>query len=390
MIGRAEELDDVTRKDPSGEPHHCIGMPTKQFHHQRRLTRCAPEVPEMYMGIDDRVRQRGHTNYSTISLTRLSTRDGAGSVTRCSRSSMRCVSGTASSRPGVELSLILTGSQAIWRNRRDVAAKSASVIRGLIFPRICQAGVVPWPLSFWFRWQYFLVTCVANRSVLKSGREIAGAAMLKFDEDSMHSSDSVALWLMGVQQGNADAAQSLWDRYFERLVTLAERKLPAHACRAFDEEDVALSALRCFHQAATAGRYPQLRDQDSLWSLLVVITARKARDYLRREQRKKRGAGDVRGESGFAPAADDGEIAGIEQIVGAEPTPEFAAQTAEECQQLLGLLEDKTLRTIALRKLEGFTVEQIAGQLECTTRTVQRRLTMIRTLWTEAQLTSDE
>lgn len=235
-----------------------------------------------------------------------------------------------------------------------------------------------------------VATCVANLRAVRSRGGIARAAMLKFEEDCMLTGDSVARWLMGVQKGDADAAQRLWDRYFERLVTLAGRKLPAHACRAFDEEDVALSALRCFHQAAAAGRYPQLRDKDSLWSLLVVITARKARSYLRRDQRKKRGAGAVRGESGFAPAAGDPELAGIEQVVGAEPTPEFAAQTAEECQRLLGLLNDNTLRTIALRKLEGFTVEQIADQLECTTRTVQRRLTMIRTLWTEAQATCDE
>lgn len=194
--------------------------------------------------------------------------------------------------------------------------------------------------------------------------------------------------LIGVQQGDPDAAQRLWVRYFERLVKLAQKNLPEYACRAFDAEDVALSALRCFHQAATEGRYPQLRDRDSLWGLLVLITARKARSYLRRERRKKRGDGTVQGESGFVPAGADPEMAGIDQVIGTQPTPEFAAQTAEECRRLLGLLADATLRLIAVRKLEGYTAEEIAEELRCTTRTVQRRLAMIRTRWTEEE-TSD-
>jgi hypothetical protein len=43
----------------------------------------------------------------------------------------------------------------------------------------------------------------------------------------------------------------------------------------------------------------------------------------------------------------------LEQILGREPSPEFALQVAEECQRLLGSLVDDTLRSVALRKMEG-------------------------------------
>ena len=202
----------------------------------------------------------------------------------------------------------------------------------------------------------------------------------------MPGENSVALWLQGVKGGDPDAAQQLWERYWGRLLALVRQKLPAHTRRTFDEEDIALSAFRCFFTAVEQGRYPQLSDPDGLWNLLVVIAARKARNYLRRQAQQKRGGGAVRGESAFL-SPEDLSTGGIEQVVGAEPTPAFAAQVAEECQCLLELLEDDNLRTIAVLKMEGYTVEEIAAQLKCARRTVERRLQMIRVRWSEVAAT---
>jgi DNA-directed RNA polymerase specialized sigma24 family protein len=194
--------------------------------------------------------------------------------------------------------------------------------------------------------------------------------------------DSVALWLLGARTGDEAAAQQLWQRYFERLAALARHKLPAHGRRAFDEEDVAHSALRCFLQGIARDRYPQLSDRHGLWNLLVVITARKAQAYLRKQNRQKRGGGRVLGETAFLTKAD-ADAAGIEQVIGDEPTPVFAVQVAEECQRLLDRLGDDALRDIALLKLEGFTVDEIAARLGSTRRTIERRLHIIRKTWTQ-------
>src|SRR5262249_25026709 len=161
---------------------------------------------------------------------------------------------------------------------------------------------------------------------------------------------SLVVWLQRVKAADPEAAQLLWERYFQKLVQLVRQKLPTHARRSFDEEDVALSALRCFFAAAAEGRYPQLTDRHGLWNLLVVITARKARSYLRRQNSAKRGGGAVRGESGLARPADSEGLGGIDQVLGEEPSPEFASQVADECDYLLNLLDDKTLRAIAVMK----------------------------------------
>lgn len=64
-----------------------------------------------------------------------------------------------------------------------------------------------------------------------------------------------------------------------------------------------------------------------------------------------------------------------------EPTPEFAAQVAEEFQALLNRLTSDELRQVALWKLEGYTNEEIAQKLNVIVRTVERRLWTIRQLW---------
>jgi DNA-directed RNA polymerase specialized sigma24 family protein len=69
------------------------------------------------------------------------------------------------------------------------------------------------------------------------------------------------------------------------------------------------------------------------------------------------------------------------QVLSREPTPEFAAEVAEQYQQLLARLGDPALVRVANLKMEGYTNEEIAGQLECTTRTVECRLRIIRGLW---------
>jgi DNA-directed RNA polymerase specialized sigma24 family protein len=186
---------------------------------------------------------------------------------------------------------------------------------------------------------------------------------------SMPSEGSVTCWLGRLRAGDAAAAQPLWERYFVGLVDLARKRLRGAPRRGADEEDVALSAFDSFCRAAACGRFPQLADRDSLWRLLVIITARKAHYVVRHNSRQKRGG--ARGE--------DGE--GLEQILSREPSPEFAAQVAEEFRRLLAALGDQGLEAVALARMEGYTVEEIAARLGCAPRSVKRKLQVIRSLW---------
>jgi RNA polymerase sigma factor (sigma-70 family) len=197
----------------------------------------------------------------------------------------------------------------------------------------------------------------------------------------MSSPGSVTHWLDLLKAGEPAAAQRVWELYFERLVRLARHRLAGVPRRAADEEDVAQSAFLSFCLSAQAGRFPQLKDRDDLWQLLVVLTARKALALARRERRQKRGGGKVVAASDLDDPKKPAEEPAIAQIIGREPTPEFAAQFAEECERLLTSLGNDELRAVALRKMEGDTNEEIAHKLGCVPRTIERRLRIIRALW---------
>jgi DNA-directed RNA polymerase specialized sigma24 family protein len=169
--------------------------------------------------------------------------------------------------------------------------------------------------------------------------------------------------------------QELWQRYFVRLVELARGRL-RQVPRAADEEDVALSAFDSFCRNAGQGRFPQLQDRDDLWRLLATVTARKACRLLRDEGRHKRG-----GHALQAGANGDDPAALLEEVAGSEPSPEMALQLTEEYQRLLGLLGDEQLRQVAIWRMEGYSVEEIAMRADCAPRSVKRRLQVIRSLW---------
>jgi len=52
-----------------------------------------------------------------------------------------------------------------------------------------------------------------------------------------------------------------------------------------------------------------------------------------------------------------------------------------ECRHLLDQLDDDVLRRIALLKLNGHTVDEIAEQLQVARSTIKRKLSRIRGQW---------
>ena len=196
--------------------------------------------------------------------------------------------------------------------------------------------------------------------------------------------EQVTQWITKLGRGDPAAAEVLWERYFSKLVQLARRELGATPRRAADEEDVALSAMHSFCRGLAEHRFPQVQGDDNLWKLLVTITARKANAERRRYYAQKRGGGHVRGESVFAALdPDQSQDAGIGAVLGREPTPELACMVAEDCERLLDRLGDDTLRQVATLTLQGYSTAEIAEQLGCLQRTVQRKLNTIREIWSQ-------
>ena len=193
--------------------------------------------------------------------------------------------------------------------------------------------------------------------------------------------EQVTYWLRQLEAGDEDAARLLWQRYYRELVELARARFGTTPRRVADEEDVALSVLRCLYEGAARGQFAELVNRGELWQLLAAITGRKVIDQQRRLTQQKRGGGRVRGDSVVHGNDDDRSSVGFDQFGGEAATPEVLAIAAEEFQRLMLLLDDDRLRQIAQCKLEGYTNEEIGQRLGLACRSIERKLQRIRQIW---------
>ena len=189
---------------------------------------------------------------------------------------------------------------------------------------------------------------------------------------------SVSQHLSALRIGDSLAQQRLWDRYMERLVKLASRKLRgAHGLDA-GAEDAVIQAYHEFLDGVPDGRFSKLQDRDDLWQVLVMLTNRRSTDILRKAGARKRGSGKVSVQSNLTSSTPSSDF---EQVVSGEPSPEFAALMNEEVIERLSELDSEELRTIALQRMKGYGNEEIAKSLGKALRTIERKVGIIRDQW---------
>jgi RNA polymerase sigma factor (sigma-70 family) len=185
---------------------------------------------------------------------------------------------------------------------------------------------------------------------------------------------SVTLLLEQFRRGDQAAAEGLWAQYFPRLLALARKTVARWPRGAADPDDAVQSAFVAFWRQAEQGQLPPDLHRDRLWSLLALITVRKAQKQLERKRAQKRGGGKVRNEASFPPNGEGGFR--LDELIGELPVQEFDLR----CEELLMAL-DEDLRRFAVLRLMGHTTQEIAQQFDCTQRKVQRKLNLIELRW---------
>ncbi len=191
--------------------------------------------------------------------------------------------------------------------------------------------------------------------------------------ESKNESQNVTRWINLVKGGDSAAANQIWRHYFDRLVGSVRRRLYGQNRAISDEEDIVLSVFDSFYAAAEKGRFPDLADRDDLWSLLLTMSTRKVIDKRRHDQRQRRG-GNVAIHS--LDADEDDSI--IVEAIGNEPSPDMVLMMQESVEQLFSHLGVGQLQDLAGAKLEGYSNAEIANRFECSERTIERRLHLIR------------
>ena len=79
----------------------------------------------------------------------------------------------------------------------------------------------------------------------------------------MSADEAVTRWLRQLEARDQDAARLLWQRYYRELVELARARLGQTPRRTADEEDIALSVLRCLYDGAAKGQFAAVVNPDT-------------------------------------------------------------------------------------------------------------------------------
>lgn len=179
-------------------------------------------------------------------------------------------------------------------------------------------------------------------------------------------------WLKALAQGDEQAVAEFWSEYGGRLNRLAERHLSPRLQRRVESDDVIQSVCRTFFRRAGAGQF-ELADAAALWTLLCAITLNKCRLLARFHGRERRSFDREQPLNGAAEAENAPNI----EPLAAEPTPDQAAELADELTRLLSGLDTEEQQLVDW-KLQECTNEEIAERMHCSERTVRRVLKRVQ------------
>lgn len=175
----------------------------------------------------------------------------------------------------------------------------------------------------------------------------------------------------GNQQLDEARARRLVDMYFGWLVAVVRRKMSGSQFADGSACDVVNSTFGSFFDALRNGRLPQLETDDEVRAILYKMTIDHLGTRARKIRRIKHGGG-VQIFSG---------LKSWEFLVAEDDLPDDVAEFKDHVLWLLELLPGDECRTVALMTIGGYSQREIAQELNCHSRTVQRSLALIRRKW---------
>jgi RNA polymerase sigma-70 factor (ECF subfamily) len=180
------------------------------------------------------------------------------------------------------------------------------------------------------------------------------------------------------RQGDQDAARQIVDRYLNRLLTLARRRLSQRLASRVDPEDIVQSVFRTFFVRVKDGQFA-FDDQDDLCKLLMRITLHKT---LRQVAFHKAGKRDPNLETPRGEHHHDQMMALFDQ----EPTQEATVAFLDQLEHFLGQLRPQEREILEMR-LQGHSNEEIANKLGIYDRKIRRVIEHVRDIAEKEGLT---
>lgn len=169
--------------------------------------------------------------------------------------------------------------------------------------------------------------------------------------------------------GDQSAASVLFNRFVERLLVLARRRISQRLASRVDAEDIVQSVFRTFFHRLQNDQF-QFDDQDDLFKLLVRITVHKTLRQIAYHKAAKRDP-SMEAHQG----ENDNEM--LMQVLDVEPSPDTIVTFMDQLEHFLSQLDPDQRQILELR-LQGFSTDEIAKQLGLYDRKIRRVLERIR------------
>lgn len=183
------------------------------------------------------------------------------------------------------------------------------------------------------------------------------------------------------RKGDQDAARQIVDRYLERLLTLARRRISQRLSSRVDPEDIVQSVFRTFFVRLKEGQFV-FEDQDDLCKLLMRITLHKT---LRQVAFHKAGKRDPNLETPHGEHHHEQLMA----LFDKEPTQEATVAFLDQLEHFLGQLRPQEREILEMR-LQGHNNDDIAKKLGIYDRKIRRVIEHVRDIAEKEGLTPGE
>src|SRR5262249_12265067 len=171
--------------------------------------------------------------------------------------------------------------------------------------------------------------------------------------------------------GSEAAARELFDRYCERLMKLAKRRIGQRMTSRVDPEDVIQSAFRTFFVRVRNDQFT-FQGENDLFKLLVRLTVHKTLRQVAFHRAAKR---NPELEAGHGSVAH--EL--LQQLAADEPPPEVEITLLDEFERFMAQLPEVDRRVLEMR-LAGHSTTEIADQLNSDDRKIRRVMERIEEL----------
>ena len=186
----------------------------------------------------------------------------------------------------------------------------------------------------------------------------------------------IDLW----RQGDQDAARQIVERYIDRLLVLARRRISQRLASRVDAEDIVQSVFRTFFGRLKDGQFV-FADQDDLCKLLVRITLHKTLRQVAFHKAAKR-------DPSLETEQGEHHREQLLALLDAEPTPDATVAFLDQLEHFLGRLQPLERQILEMR-LQGHSNEDIANKLGVYDRKIRRVVEHVRAVAEKEGLSPD-